>query len=162
MIQLIDTIGDSIFILGDSEVSYTSIARLFVVGAVGAVGIYSYLDRKLNNIVIEGTIRSIDRSCHYDTYYENKEGKRTNLGNETRSCSSTSEFQQIASDYKHRGKDVEGKATVRVLYTLPESGGTYLSDLVLTGKDDAFYTLREHDKIRILVSKTDPTKIRRD
>jgi len=125
------------------------------------VGAYTYLERQFNNDAVEATVYNIKRTCNYETFYENDEGKRTNFGYKTNPCTSTTEFQKIASDYKHREKNIKGMAVVTVRYATPANNGYYLADLNFQGSDDEFYSLHEKDKIRILVNKNDPTKIRK-
>lgn len=141
--------------------SYTGLGRLFGVGIVVVAGAYTYLERQFNNDAVEGTVYNIKRTCNYDTYYENDEGKRTSIGQKTNPCTSTTEFRKIASDYQHRVKDIKGNVVVTVRYATPENNGYYLADLKFDGGDDEFYTLHEDDKIKILVNKSDPTKIRK-
>jgi len=135
--------------------------RLIGVGIFVVAGAYAYLEHQFNNDAVEATVYNIKRTCDYETYYENDEGKRTNFGHKTNACTSTTEFQKIASDYQHREKDIKGNAVVTVRYATPANNGYYLADLNFKGTEAEFYTLHENDKITILVSKDDPTKIRK-
>jgi hypothetical protein len=139
--------------------SAVGLGRLIGFGVAGVAVLYGVLDRALNNTAVDGKIYDIKRTCDYTSYYTNKDGENIKVGNAfTENCSSTSEFQSIASDYKHRKKDVEGKAIVTVRYAFADNG-YYLADLKFTGHDDEFYTLHEGDNIKILVNNDDPTKI---
>ena len=143
--------------------SYSGMGRLIAIGFVGIVSDYTFLERKLNNTAVEATVYNIERTCKYTQYFDDVDGNRVVLdSNVKRGCSSTFDFQRVASDYRHREKDLDGEAVVTVRYALPENTGYYLSDLKFTGRDDEFYTLHDGDKINILVSNDDPTKIRQN
>ena len=106
---------------------------------------------------VSATVMTIDRTCDFvETTYEGK--KAVEQRGYTDSCSSTDEFAKVR---EKRNKMVSGRATVHVGYTAPKDGSYQTGEFKMTGRDDDFYSLKAGDTIQILVSKTDPTKIRR-
>ena len=75
----------------------------------------------------------------------------------TDSCNSTDEWAKVR---KERKKRIAGQATLHLSYVAPQDGSQQTGEIKLTGRDDAFYEIKAGDQIEILVSKTDPTKIR--
>ena len=63
--------------------SYMGMGRLIGVGIFVVAGAYAYLERQFNNDAVEATVYNIKRTCDYETYYENDDGKRTNFGHKT-------------------------------------------------------------------------------
>lgn len=56
---------------------------------------------------------------------------------------------------------MSGKAVVHLYYNAPQDGEPYTGELVFTGHDDDFYRLKAGDELHMLVSNSDPTKIRK-
>ena len=77
------------------------------------------------------------------------------------SCSTTDEWDQQRDTIRKTGKRFSGEATVHLSYTAPQDGGYRTADLHFTGQDDEFYDLQAGSEINILVSDSDPSKIRK-
>jgi len=106
----------------------------------------------------KGTISTIDRSCKIvETEYD-QDFKRKQSRVYTDSCSSIDEWEKVKTK---RNKTVNGKAVVHVGYTAPQNGQYTTGELNFDGRDDEFYQLKAGDEIEIMVSKSDPTKIRK-
>lgn len=130
-----------------------------VVVGVAIIGVVNAYDRSANYVEAEGEIFRIDRTCTF--VIEERSMKGTVKSNKDEDCSSTDEFSKIRKqDKASRGKDVKGDAVVKVSYTSPVDHSYQTAELKFDGHDELFYTLNAHQKIRILVSKTDPSKIR--
>lgn len=105
---------------------------------------------------VKARVTTIDRSCNFvETTYEGK--KAVSARGYTDSCNSTDEWAKVREE---RTKKVSGRATVHVSYIAPADGNIHNGEFKLTGGDDAFYEVKAGDEIEILVSKTDPDKIR--
>ena len=108
---------------------------------------------------VKATITTIDRTCDIvETTYAGAEKVPTSSRTYTDACSSIEEWSTVK---KKRNKRVSGKATVHVAYTAPSDGSYQTGEFHLTGRDDEFYELKAGDEVEILVSKTDPTKMRK-
>jgi hypothetical protein len=124
---------------------------------VAGVGAYSAIERSANYQPAKGSVTTIDRTCNFvETTYDGTKAKSAR--GYTDSCNSTDEW---ASVRKKRNKTVSGKAVVHVGYTAPQDGSYRMSELRFDGRDDEFYELKAGDEIEILVSKSDPSKIRK-
>jgi hypothetical protein len=105
---------------------------------------------------VKATVTTIDRSCDFvETTFEGKKAVSTRGYSD--SCNSTDEWAKVR---EKRGKRVSGRATLHLSYVAPQDGSAQTGELKLTGRDDAFYEIKAGDEIEILVSKSDPTKIR--
>jgi len=105
---------------------------------------------------VKATVTTIDRSCDFvETTFEGK--KAVSARGYTDSCNSTDEWAKVR---KERKKRIAGQATLHLSYVAPQDGSQRTGEIKLTGRDDAFYEIKAGDEIEILVSKTDPTKIR--
>lgn len=105
---------------------------------------------------VKATVTTIDRTCDFvETTFEGK--KAMSARGYTDSCSSTDEWSKVR---QKRNKKVSGRATIHVSYLAPADGAEHTGEFKITGRDDAFYEIRAGDEIDILVSKTDPTRIR--
>ena len=130
-----------------------------VIAGVAVIGMVNAYDRSANYVEAEGEIFRIDRTCTF--IIEERGVKGVVKRNEQDDCSSTDEFSKIRKEDKaSRGKDVRGDAVVKVSYTSPIDHSYQTGELKFDGRDEEFYTLNAHQKIRILVSKTDPAKIK--
>ena len=58
-------------------------------------------------------------------------------------------------------KRIVGNAVVHLDYTAPQNGQEQMGELRFTPRDDEFFDLKSGDQVKILVSKTDPAKIRK-
>jgi hypothetical protein len=128
-------------------------AMVFVVG----VGAYSAIERGANFKPATASVAYIDRTCNFIETTTNEDGRKTARGL-TDSCNSTDEWEKVR---EKRSKKISGSATVHVSYTAPQDGSYRSSELHFTGRDDEFYELKAGDEVRILVSNTDPAKIRK-
>jgi hypothetical protein len=105
---------------------------------------------------VKATVTTIDRSCDFvETAFDGK--KVVSARGYTDSCNSTDEWSKVR---EKRNKRVSGRATLHLSYVAPQDGSPQTGELKLTGRDDAFYEIKAGDEIEILVSKSDPTKIR--
>jgi hypothetical protein len=105
---------------------------------------------------VKATVTTIDRTCDFiETEFEGK--KAISARGYTDSCNSTDEWAKVR---EKRNKTVSGRATIHVNYVAPADGAEHTGELRITGRDDAFYEVKAGDEIEILVSKTDPAKIR--
>lgn len=130
-----------------------------VIVGVAVVGMINAYDRSANYVETEAEIFRIDRNCTFIVEESSAKGKvKTSKDDD---CSSTDEFSKIRkADKASRGKDVKGDAVVKVSYTSPIDQSYQTGELKFDGRDEQFYTLNAHQKVRILVSKTDPSKIK--
>ena len=105
---------------------------------------------------VKATVTTIDRSCDFvETTFAGK--KAVSARGYTDSCNSTDEWAKLR---EKRNKKVSGRATVHLSYVAPQDGSARTGELKLTGRDDEFYEIKAGDEIEILVSKSDPTRIR--
>ena len=105
---------------------------------------------------VKATVTTIDRTCDFvETTFEGK--KAISARGYTDSCNSTDEWAKVR---EKRNKKVAGRATIHVSYVAPADGAEHSGEFKITGRDDAFYEIKAGDEIDILVSKTDPNKIR--
>lgn len=105
---------------------------------------------------VKATVTTIDRTCDFvETTFEGK--KAISARGYTDSCNSTDEWAKVR---EKRNKKIAGKATIHVSYVAPADGAEHTGEFKITGGDDAFYEVKAGDVIEILVSKSDPTKIR--
>jgi hypothetical protein len=107
---------------------------------------------------VKATISTIDRKCQiietkYDADYRRKESS-THTGD----CNSVDEWEKVKA--KH-DRTIAGNAVVHLSYTAPPTGQDQMGELRFTPRDDEFYDLKAGDEIKILVSKSEPTKIRK-
>jgi Flp pilus assembly protein TadD len=105
---------------------------------------------------VKATVTTIDRTCDFvETAFEGK--KAVSTRGYTDSCNSTDEWAKVR---EKRNKRVAGRATLHLSYVAPQDGSQQTGEIKLTGGDDAFYEIKAGDEIEILVSKSDPTRIR--
>jgi hypothetical protein len=105
---------------------------------------------------VKATVTTIDRTCDFvETTFEGK--KAMSARGYTDSCNSTDEWSKVR---EKRNKLVSGRATLHLSYIAPQDGSEQTGELKITGRDDAFYEIKAGDQIEILVSKSDPAKIR--
>jgi len=125
--------------------------RLVIIAAFAGVAACSPTADK-----VKATVTTIDRSCDFvETTFEGK--KAISARGYTDSCNSTGEWAKVR---EKRNKKIAGKATIHVSYVAPADGAEHIGEFKITGRDDAFYEIKAGDEIDILVSKTDPNKIR--
>jgi len=132
---------------------------LYGVGAVVVVGVAVAISGGENNWQpAKATITTIDRKCQivetkYDENYKAKE-----RSTHTDDCNSVDEWEKVKT--KH-DKTIVGNAVVHVSYTVPQNGQEVMGDLKFTPREDEFFELKAGDELKILVSKSDPAKIRK-
>ena len=122
---------------------------------VGAVSVYSVVDRSANYAPAKADVYLIDRTCDYTETTTEADGKTTARGMNG-SCSEVEEWETVRDK---RTKVVSGKAVVHLSYTAPQDGSTHTSKLNFTGRDDEFYVLKAGDQVDVLVSTSDPTRV---
>jgi len=115
----------------------------------------------------QATVTTIDRECEIieSIRHEVDDPRGTGVkldAQEMKStkgeCKSVEEWAEVRSK---RTKKVQGTAAVHVDYQAPQDGSYHSATLNFTGRDDEFYELNAGDTVAILVSKEDPTKIRK-
>jgi hypothetical protein len=137
--------------------NYSLRGAVFAMVAIASLGAYSAINRSANWAEAKATISTIDRTCDFiETTVEDGHKSARGL---TDSCNSTDEWEKVRAK---RNKVVSGKAVVHVSYTAPQNGSYQTGELTLTGRDDEFYSLHAGDSVAILVSKADPTRIRKN
>jgi hypothetical protein len=125
---------------------------------LACVGAYKSMDRAANWKPATASVSYIDRKCTIvrTTYDENY--KATDKQTFTDSCNSIDEWSKVR---EKRNKTVDGTAVVHLSYTAPQNGQPETAELNYDGRDDEFYQLKAGDQINILVSNSDPTKIKK-
>jgi hypothetical protein len=136
---------------------YSLRGAAFTMAAMALFGGYSAINRSVNWTGAKATISYIDRSCDFIETTTDESGRKTARGT-TDACSSTDEWEKVRAK---RNKVVSGRATVHVTYAAPQDGSYQSGEFKLTGRDDEFYNLKAGDEVRILVSTSDPAKIRK-
>jgi hypothetical protein len=126
----------------------------FAVLAIVVIGGISSYDRAVNYAQATGKVFGIERTCSFDMV--NGSGRKS--VSEDR-CDSTDEFEHIGDKPT---KKIVGKAKLHISYVSPIDKSEQTSVVELDGSDDEFYKIHRDDEIKILVRKTDPTKIRLD
>jgi len=131
-------------------------AFVFILGAFA----FTQIDKVANYRPAKGTIAYIDRTCEFTETERSGASKSTH--EVTDKCDSTGEWQKVRDEVRNRhGKKVMGDATMHVSYISPQDGVSREGELKFTGRDDEFYQLQAGDMIDILVSKSDPSKIKK-
>jgi len=135
---------------------YSLRGALFTVVGVAMLSGIAAVNRSANWSEAKATVDYIDRTCDFvETTYQGK--KAVSARGYTDSCNSTDEWEKV----KEKHKRVSGRATLHLSYTAPQDGSARTGELKLTGRDSDFYALKAGSTLNILVSKTDPTKIRK-
>jgi hypothetical protein len=136
--------------------------RIYGMGAAMVVlaftGAYHSMERAANWRPAKAEVSYIDRKCTiirttYDENYKPEE-KQTF----TDSCNSIDEWDKVRTK---RNKTVDGTAVVHLSYNAPQGGQPETAELTFDGRDDEFYNLKAGDRVDILVSNSDPTKIQK-
>jgi hypothetical protein len=131
-------------------------AMLLILGVAG----FAVIDRTSNWKPATATVSTIDRSCDF-VETRTEAGVKTARGLSD-NCDSTGEWDKRRSDVRaHHAKKISGQAVVHLTYTAPQDGSYRTADLRFTGRDDEFYSLQAGSEINILVSNSDPSRIRR-
>jgi hypothetical protein len=125
---------------------------------IGMLAAYSALDRSLSWKPAKATVSYIDRSCQIIETVEGKDLPKSSTSYRG-SCNAVDEWEKVRSD---RSKVVDGVAVIHLSYNAPQTGQPQMGELRFDGRDDEFYRLRAGDQVDILVSNSDPTKIRKD
>jgi hypothetical protein len=132
-------------------------AMVFVAG----LGVYSVADRGMSYQPATASVTTIDRSCNFVETRTEANGLKTATGL-TDSCNSTGDWDEVREAVREkRRKKIAGNATLHLSYIAPQDGRAYSAEIKITGGDDAFYELQAGSQIKILVSNSDPTKIRK-
>jgi hypothetical protein len=137
---------------------YSLRGAAFMMVVVAGIGAWSAIDRSANYKPTTATVSYIDRTCDivettYDPDFKKKESHTYRD-----SCNSIDEWDKVRSK---RNKVVSGKAVVHLDYTAPATGQPFSGELKFDGHDDEFYALKAGDEVHILVSNSDPAKIRK-
>ncbi len=111
-----------------------------------------------NTVTVKAEIASIERQCSFRTVTEAGGARSVSVG-EMKSCDTTDEFEAMRKNPSKRSRDIVGKGTLTVSFTLPGDDELQSAEIRIDGSDDAFYA-RRGDTIQIRVDKTDPGKAR--
>jgi len=130
-------------------------AILFFAGMAAWAGI----DRTSNWQPAKAAIFMIDRKCDIVETTKTASGRTVSARKYNDDCSSIDAWETAKAK---QDKTISAKATVKVSYTAPQDHSSQTSELQFDSKDDEFYDLKAGDEIDILVSNSDPTKIRRN
>lgn len=128
-------------------------AMVFVAG----VGAYSAIERGASYKSAKASVYLIDRKCDIVETTTTTDGKKTARGYND-DCKSIAAWESAKAK---RDKTISGKAVIKVSYTAPQDGSYRTSELSFTSRDDEFYELKAGDEIDVLVSNSDPSKIRK-
>jgi hypothetical protein len=129
---------------------------LLMLGIAG----HSAIDRATNYKPAKATVSTIDRTCDF-IETSTIQGVKSSRAM-TDECNSTDEWDNRRDAVNaQRARKVSGRAVVHITYTAPQDGSYQSADLHFTGSDDEFYSLQAGSEIDILVSNSDPKKIRR-
>ena len=123
---------------------------------VAGLGAYSAMDRAANYKPAKASVYLIDRKCDIIETRKSAEGTKT-VRDYNDDCKSIGAWETAKAK---RDKTISGNAVIKVSYTAPQDGGYHTSALAFTSRDDEFYDLKAGDEIDILVSNSDPSKIR--
>lgn len=133
-------------------------AMVFILGMAA----FSVSDRAMNWKPAKATVTTIDRTCNFvETTTDPNTNKVMEARGLTDSCSATDEWEKQRDTIRKSGKRFSGDAVVHVTYSAPQDGSYRTADLNFTGRDDEFYDLQAGSEINILVSNTDPSKIKK-
>lgn len=137
-----------------------------IYGMAGAILIfmglaaYSAADRAMNYKPAKGTVSTIDRTCDFVETTTSGDGHRSSRDT-TDTCNSTDEWDKVRDAIREkRRKKISGNETVHISYTAPQDQSYRTAELHFTGNDDEFYELQAGSEVNILVSNSDPNKIR--
>jgi hypothetical protein len=130
---------------------------LLILGVTG----FAAIDRTTNWKAAKATVSTIDRTCDF-IETTTQAGVKTARGLSD-SCDSTGEWEKRRDAVREKhAKKISGQEVVHLAYTAPQDGSYRTADLHFTGGDDEFYTLQAGSEVNILVSNSDPSKIRKD
>ena len=124
---------------------------------VAGVVACSAVDRSANYKTAKASVYLIDRKCDIIETTTSTDGKKSSRGYND-DCKSIDAWDAAKAK---RDKTISGKAVVKVSYTAPQNGSYQTSELKFTSRDDEFYSLKAGDEMEILVSNSDPSKIRK-
>jgi len=106
----------------------------------------------------DGKVLLIKRECTFNVVETDGISGKKKHSVEQDSCNATDEFADMRGD-EDRSRNIAGKAKISVEYKAV-NGSTELAAFELTGRDDAFYTIRKGDKVSLKVSKAEPQTVR--
>ena len=134
-------------------------AMVFVLGLAA----YSAMDRVSNYKPAKASVTTIDRTCDFvETTYDTATNKAVSARGMTDSCNSTDEWDKVRDQVReNKHKKIAGSETVHLSYTAPQDGSFRTAELNFSGSDDEFYELQAGSEVNILVSNSDPSKIRK-
>ncbi len=137
---------------------YRLIGSAIAVVGIMIVGAVTSIDRATNYVTTDAEIYRIDRKCMFTVTEKGPNG--TKASGEEDDCDSIPEWATRRASHATDKRNLVGTARVKVTYTSPIDQSYQSGVLEFTGRDELFYTLNAHDKLKILVSKSDPTKIK--
>jgi hypothetical protein len=114
--------------------------------------------RKADLVEVDAEIYSIDRTCRFDVSENDSTTGRKTVKSESDDCSSHPDFAKFKNP-KTRPYKVDGKAAFKLIYKSPVDGSSQTGVVDYDGGDEEFYSFNADDKIRIRVSKSDPSVI---
>ena len=137
--------------------SYSMYGAAAAAVLVAGAGAYSAMDRAANYKPAKASVYLIDRNCDIIETTTSADGKKTSRRYND-DCKSIDAWDAAKAK---RDKAISGNAVVKVSYTAPQNSSYRTSELKFTSRDDEFYSLKAGDEIEILVSNSDPSKIRK-
>ena len=133
---------------------YGAAAAIVLIAGLGA---YNAIDRSANYTPAKASVSLIDRKCDIVETTTAEDGKKS-ARNYNDDCNSIDAWETAKA--KH-DKTVSGNAVIKLSYTAPQDGSYRTSELRFTSRDDELYDLKAGDEIGILVSNSNPSKIRK-
>ena len=136
---------------------YATAAAMALVAGIGVLSVAGSSNAK----PAVATVTTIDRTCDF-IETTTQAGVKTARGLSD-SCDSTGEWEKRREAVREKhAKKISGQEVVHLAYTAPQDGSYRTADLHFTGSDDEFYTLQAGSEVNILVSNSDPSKVRKD
>jgi hypothetical protein len=143
-----------------TPVHVRAIVSLLVIATVSACGAGGYDPAKYAEV--EAEVEQIDRTCMMRTYERTFDGKEKPVGDfQPGDCYDDKRFQAMRDHPDSNHMTVDGSAEMALAYRDPTSNRMMHGTLQFSGRDAEFYAVNAHDRMKILVSKSDPKRIRK-
>lgn len=112
--------------------------------------------------LVDAEVELIDRTCMMRTYMHRADGIDVPIGkHEPGDCYEDEKFQAMRDHPDSKHMTVDGTAEMSLVYRDPISKRMMHGKLKFDGTDREFYAVNAHDRMKILVSKTDPKDIQK-
>lgn len=119
-----------------------------------------------NSVPVEGTVISMTYKCRFDISSDDptaeriKNGERPAETDLTGDCSQDPDFLAARADFAGSKVRLKGKATAQVAFVSPVDNTSVEGELEFDGDDRGFYELQNNAPVRLMVDKTDHSRIR--